>query len=71
MYVIVKNLSTFLQSAVLLQDKQGRTHEMFKLLSQYPDQLLSAVVRELRSDGLFVIHKKVGSFTVVKQYPAM
>jgi hypothetical protein len=32
---------------------------MFKLLSQYPDALLSAVVRELRTDGLFVINKKV------------
>ncbi|XP_053377869.1 uncharacterized protein LOC128547945 [Mercenaria mercenaria] len=51
-------LRNILHSAVLLQDKQGRTHEMFKLLSQYPDALLSAVVRELRSDGLFVINKK-------------
>lgn len=47
------------QSAVLLQDKQSRTHEMFKLLTQYPDVLLCNVIRELRSDGLIVVNKKV------------
>ncbi|XP_052781607.1 general transcription factor 3C polypeptide 1-like isoform X3 [Mya arenaria] len=51
-------LRTILHSAVLLQDKQGRTHEMFKLLTQYPDALLCNVIRELRNDGMFVINKK-------------
>lgn len=51
-------LRNILHSAVLLDDKQGRTHEMFKLLNQYPDTLLGHVVKELRNDGLFVINKK-------------
>ncbi|XP_060566470.1 general transcription factor 3C polypeptide 1-like [Ruditapes philippinarum] len=63
-------LRNILHSAVLLQDKQGRTHEMFKLLSQYPDALLSAVVRELRTDGLFVINKKNSQRDSVNQLQA-
>ncbi|KAH3880119.1 hypothetical protein DPMN_004032, partial [Dreissena polymorpha] len=57
-------LRNILHSAVLLQDKMGRTHEMFKLLTQYPDVLLSNVIRELRLDGMFVINKK----QYVKEY---
>lgn len=51
-------LRNILHSAVLLHDKQARTHEMFKLLNQYPESILSSVVRELRNDGMFVINKK-------------
>ncbi|KAL4226792.1 General transcription factor 3C polypeptide 1 [Mactra antiquata] len=51
-------LRNILHSAVVLQDKMGRTHEMFKLLSQYPDALLRQVIKELRNDGLLVINKK-------------
>ena len=49
------------QSSVLLHDKHGRSHEMFKLLTQYPDGLLAQVVEELRADGMLVHHKSTVS----------
>lgn len=50
-------LRNILHSSVLLHDKHGRSHEMFKLLAQYPDGLLAQVVEELRADGMLVHHK--------------
>lgn len=38
-------------------DKQGRSHQMFRLLSQYPDSILDSAIEGLRMDGLIVKNK--------------
>ena len=38
-------------------DKQGRSHQMFKLLSQYPDIVLDKAVDSLKADGVVVYNK--------------
>ena len=40
------------QCAMLLHDKLGRSHELFKLFSQYPEELLLAVFACMLTDGL-------------------
>ena len=50
----VWSLQSFVSSTY---DKQGRSHQMFKLLSQYPDIVLDKAVDSLKADGVVVYNK--------------
>ncbi|KAK3581289.1 hypothetical protein CHS0354_033022 [Potamilus streckersoni] len=50
-------LQNILHGTVLVKDKQGRSHEIFKLLTQYPEGMLRDVVKDMRSYGFLVFNK--------------
>ncbi|KAL3851900.1 hypothetical protein ACJMK2_015596, partial [Sinanodonta woodiana] len=50
-------LHNILHGTVLVKDKQGRSHELFKLLTQYPENMLGDVVKDMRSYGFLVFNK--------------
>uniref|UniRef100_K1QQ60 General transcription factor 3C polypeptide 1 n=1 Tax=Magallana gigas TaxID=29159 RepID=K1QQ60_MAGGI len=54
-YVAKDIIHSFVSSAY---DKQGRSHQMFKLLSQYPDSILDKAIDKLKYDGVIVQNKK-------------
>nr|XP_022298203.1 general transcription factor 3C polypeptide 1-like [Crassostrea virginica] len=54
-YVAKDIIHSFVSSTY---DKQGRSHQMFKLLSQYPDIVLDKAVDSLKADGVVVYNKK-------------
>ncbi|KAJ8301386.1 hypothetical protein KUTeg_020373, partial [Tegillarca granosa] len=51
-------LHNIFHSYVSLSDKSGRAYEMFKLLNQYPDVLLTTVIRKMKTASLIVKIKK-------------
>ena len=44
--------AVWLQCAMLLHDATGRSRELFKVFSQYPEELLLAVFNCMKNDGL-------------------
>lgn len=54
-YISKDIIHSFVSSAY---DKQGRSHQMFKLLSQYPDSILDKAIDKLKYDGVIVQNKK-------------
>ncbi|CAG2203327.1 GTF3C1 [Mytilus edulis] len=58
-------LRNIFHSFVSLNDKQGRSHEMYQLLSQYPDKLLEQTLNKMRGNGLIVRIKKNADAKVI------
>ncbi|KAI0233752.1 General transcription factor 3C polypeptide 1 [Lamellibrachia satsuma] len=51
-------LHNVIHSAMLLNDKTGRDHELYQLFSQYPENLLLEVFNCMKNDGIITRIKK-------------
>ena len=57
--IIMLYMYVFVQSAILLDDKTCRAHELYHLFSQYPENLVNSVFTSMKNDRIVTKIKKV------------